>query len=149
MTTMNPVVTVRPRPSRPLTPADQAGTRSHPTGTATHRSGKAPPPTQPAESRWSSGSAGPGTTSRGERESTGPDRSRGSPGPPRTGVRAARRVRPGRITLDPASTYEVITRQMVDGLRDDVAEIKGRLNGLLWLMAGAIAIDLVMRLAGT
>jgi len=37
---------------------------------------------------------------------------------------------------------------MVDGLRDDVAEIKGRLDGLLWLMAGAIALDVMLRLGG-
>ena len=71
-------------------------------------------------------------------------RSRGSPGgDPWDDARGDTR-----ISLDPASAFEAVTRQMVDGLRDDVAEIKGRLDGLLWLLAGAIALDVMLRLGG-
>lgn len=57
------------------------------------------------------------------------------------------RAGPG-VDLVPASAYEAVTRQMVEGLAEDLAEIKGRLNGLLWMMAGAIVIDILARVAG-
>lgn len=57
------------------------------------------------------------------------------------------RAGPG-VELTPASAYEAVTRQMVEGLAEDLAEIKGRLNGLLWMMASAIAIDVLARIAG-
>ena len=34
---------------------------------------------------------------------------------------------------------------MVEGLAEDLKEIRGRLNGLLWMVAGAIVLDVVMR----
>ena len=49
--------------------------------------------------------------------------------------------------MAPASTYEALTRQMVDRLTVDLAEIKSRLDGLLFMVAGAIVLDLVIRLA--
>jgi hypothetical protein len=55
---------------------------------------------------------------------------------------------PVRVDLSPASAYEAVTRQMVEALADDIREIKGRLNGLLWMVAGAIVIDIVIRLSG-
>lgn len=48
----------------------------------------------------------------------------------------------------PVSAYEAVTRQMVEGLAEDLKEIRGRLNGLLWMVAGAIVLDVVMRVAG-
>jgi hypothetical protein len=53
-----------------------------------------------------------------------------------------------RVDLSPASAYEAVTRQMVEALADDLREIKGRLNGLLWMVAAAIVIDIVIRLSG-
>lgn len=65
---------------------------------------------------------------------------------------ALRRTRAGHppagVDLAPTSTYEVVTRQMVEALADDIREIKGRLNGLLWMIAGATLIDAVIRLSG-
>jgi hypothetical protein len=58
------------------------------------------------------------------------------------------RERPG-VELGPASAYEAVTRQMVEALEADLREIKGRLNGVLWMVAGAIVVDVVMRVAGT
>jgi hypothetical protein len=56
--------------------------------------------------------------------------------------------RPARLDLEPATAYEVVTRQMVEALGADLREIKGRLNGLLFLVAGAVVVDLALRLAG-
>lgn len=54
----------------------------------------------------------------------------------------------GGIDLGPASVYEAITRQMVESLRDELREIKSRLNTLLFMMIGAIMIELAMRIIG-
>jgi hypothetical protein len=60
-----------------------------------------------------------------------------------------RRLRGGAgIELKPASAYEAVTRQMVAGLEEELREIKGRVNGLLWMVAGAMALDVAMRLVG-
>jgi hypothetical protein len=52
------------------------------------------------------------------------------------------------VDLMPKSAHEAITRQMVTDLAADVAEVKTRVNAVLWLLAGAVAVDVVMRLAG-
>ena len=54
---------------------------------------------------------------------------------------------PGRLDLEPATAYEVVTRQMVEAMGADLREIKERLNGLLFLVAGAVVADLALRLA--
>jgi hypothetical protein len=46
----------------------------------------------------------------------------------------------------PRSVYEIITRQMLDDVRQDITEIKGRVNTVLWLMVGAILIELLVKL---
>ena len=51
------------------------------------------------------------------------------------------------VDLAPASAYEALTRQMVERLAEDLEEIKGRLDGLLFMIAGAIVLDVVLRLA--
>lgn len=45
----------------------------------------------------------------------------------------------------PRSVYEVVTRQMLVELKADVTEVKGRVNALLWLVAGAIVVELVTK----
>ena len=62
--------------------------------------------------------------------------------------RAGRERDAGHVDFSPASAYEAVTRQMVEALADDLREIKGRLNGLLWMVASAIVIDLIFRLSG-
>ena len=37
---------------------------------------------------------------------------------------------------------------MVSDLAADVAELKSRVNAMLWLVAGAVVVDVAMRLAG-
>ncbi len=54
----------------------------------------------------------------------------------------------GGIDLGPASVYEAITRQMVESLRDELREIKSRLNTLLFMVIGAIMIEFAMRMIG-
>lgn len=46
----------------------------------------------------------------------------------------------------PRSVYEVVTRQMLEELKREVGEVKGRVNTLLWMVAGAIVMDVVVRL---
>lgn len=47
----------------------------------------------------------------------------------------------------PKSVYELMTRRMLEELKDDVSEVKGRVNALLWLVVGAMLVEVVMRLA--
>ena len=61
----------------------------------------------------------------------------------RTG-RAAR-ARP-EIDLDPASVYELLTRQMVGDLAEELREIRLRVNGLIFVTVGAVVADIVLRL---
>jgi hypothetical protein len=46
----------------------------------------------------------------------------------------------------PRSVYEVVTRRMLEDLKEDVSEVKGRVNTLLWLVAGAVVLEMVVRL---
>jgi hypothetical protein len=64
------------------------------------------------------------------------------------GRQAREQERAEPVDLTPKSVHEAITRQMVTDLAADVAEVKTRVNAVLWLLAGAVGIDVVMRLAG-
>ncbi len=48
----------------------------------------------------------------------------------------------------PASAYELMTRQMVVTLQTELEEIKRRVNGVLFAVITAIAVELALRLAG-
>ena len=50
------------------------------------------------------------------------------------------------IDEKPRSVYEVVTRQMLLELKEDFAEVKGRINTLLWLVLGATVAEFLMRL---
>ena len=52
------------------------------------------------------------------------------------------------LDLSPGSAYELVTRQMVEATQRDVAEIKSRINNLMVMVAGAVVVDIVLRLAG-
>lgn len=54
----------------------------------------------------------------------------------------------GGVDLAPGSTYEAVTRTMVEELSDDVREIRGRIDAIFWLIAGTIVAELVMRALG-
>ena len=51
------------------------------------------------------------------------------------------------VSLEPASAYEAVTRQMVVAVNEDLREIKARLNGLLFMVAGSVLLDVALRLA--
>jgi uncharacterized protein YjeT (DUF2065 family) len=55
------------------------------------------------------------------------------------------RARP-EIDLDPASVYELLTRQMVGDLAEELREIRLRVNGLVFVTVGAVVADIVLRL---
>ena len=52
----------------------------------------------------------------------------------------------GGIDTGPASTYEVVTRHMVDGLAEELREIKTRINTLIFALIGGILLDLISRI---
>jgi len=52
------------------------------------------------------------------------------------------------IDLNPGTAYEAVTRTMVEELAEDVKEIRGRIDAIFWLIAGAIVVELVMRVLG-
>ena len=52
------------------------------------------------------------------------------------------------VGLGPGTAYEAVTRQMVEDLAREIGEIKGRLNGRLFMAAGAIVVDVALRLSG-
>ena len=47
------------------------------------------------------------------------------------------------------SGYEMVTRQMVESISEDVRDIKSRLNNLIFVLVGAILIDIFSRLLGS
>ncbi len=54
----------------------------------------------------------------------------------------------GGIDLGPGTAYEAITRTKVDELTADVKEIRARIDGIFWLIAGSIVVDVVLRAIG-
>lgn len=46
------------------------------------------------------------------------------------------------------SGYEMVTRQMVEAIAEDMRDIKSKLTNLNFVLAGAILIDIVSRLLG-
>ncbi len=52
------------------------------------------------------------------------------------------------MPTDEPSVYEAITRQMVETLSAELREIRGRVDGVLWMVGGAIVIDAVLRVLG-
>ncbi|MCA9863132.1 MAG: hypothetical protein R2853_21035 [Thermomicrobiales bacterium] len=60
------------------------------------------------------------------------------------GLRAA--GEPAALDLAPRSAHEALTRQMVSDLAADLSEVKSRVNAMLWLVAGAVVVDVALRL---
>lgn len=50
------------------------------------------------------------------------------------------------LDLDPASVYEVVTRQMVDDLTREVTATRQRLDSLFYLVAAAVLGEIISRL---
>ncbi len=51
----------------------------------------------------------------------------------------------GEVEIGPGTAYEMITRNMVNSLSDDVRDIRNRINGMFWLLTGTVAVELLMR----
>lgn len=65
-----------------------------------------------------------------------------------TRLRAPEQPDPEPVDLRPANIYEAITRQMVESLQSEIHEIRGRLNSLIFMMIGAILLDVFFRIMG-
>ncbi len=52
------------------------------------------------------------------------------------------------IEMGPGNAYEVVTRTKVEELADDVKEIRGRIDGIFWLIAGSIVVEVLQRALG-
>ncbi|HLI50299.1 MAG TPA: hypothetical protein VKU87_00800 [Thermomicrobiaceae bacterium] len=52
------------------------------------------------------------------------------------------------LDLRPGCVYGVVTRERVDDLTNELREIKARLNYLFSLVAGAIIVDILLRISG-
>lgn len=52
------------------------------------------------------------------------------------------------LELGPGSAYEMVTRTKVEELAADVKEIRGRIDGIFWLIAGSIVVEVLLRAIG-
>jgi hypothetical protein len=52
------------------------------------------------------------------------------------------------LELGPGSAYEMVTRTKVEELAEDVKEIRSRIDGIFWLIAGSIVIEVLLRALG-
>jgi hypothetical protein len=50
--------------------------------------------------------------------------------------------------LTPANAYEMVTRQMVESIAEDVRDIKSKITNLIFVLAGAVVLDIVSRALG-
>ncbi len=55
---------------------------------------------------------------------------------------------PEPLDVNPRSVYEIVTRQMLEALSDDVKAVRERVDALFFMLVASIAIDLLLRLAG-
>ncbi|MDO8531413.1 MAG: hypothetical protein Q7T26_04480 [Dehalococcoidia bacterium] len=51
-----------------------------------------------------------------------------------------------RVEVAPASAFEAVLEQRLKELEAQVEEVKGRVNGLLYLVAGTVLLEVVLRL---
>lgn len=60
----------------------------------------------------------------------------------------ALRARQGRPQLDlhPSTTYEVVTRQMVEDMARELAAVRQRVDSLFYVVVAAIIADVLVRL---
>ncbi len=54
--------------------------------------------------------------------------------------------RPPPLNLDPATAYEVVTRQMVDDLIREFAATRQRVDTIFYLVISSIVLDMLIRL---
>ena len=61
-------------------------------------------------------------------------------------LRAQARKRPSAIDLGPSTTYEAVTRQMVNDLVREIGELRRRIDALFYVVISAIIVDVLGRL---
>ena len=54
----------------------------------------------------------------------------------------------GGVDLEPGCAYGVVTRTMVEDLYQELRAIRTRVDSLFGVVIGAVALDLLLRLAG-
>lgn len=52
------------------------------------------------------------------------------------------------VDLEPKSTYEVITREKVEHIDEELKEIRYRVNGIFYLVIGSVLLDWLPRWLG-
>ena len=52
------------------------------------------------------------------------------------------------LELGPGSAYEMVTRAKVEELTTEVKEIRARIDGIFWLIAGSIVVEVLLRAIG-
>ncbi|HYI14267.1 MAG TPA: hypothetical protein VEX37_02675 [Thermomicrobiales bacterium] len=55
---------------------------------------------------------------------------------------------PDPLNLDPATTYEVLTRRMVEDLATEVTAIRNRIDTMFWVVIVSVVTDALLRMAG-
>ena len=65
-----------------------------------------------------------------------------------TGIVRGRRTHTARVNLDPATTYEVVTRQMVEDLTRELSAVRQRIDTLFWVVITSIVVDVLVRWVG-
>lgn len=52
------------------------------------------------------------------------------------------------VDMTPGTAYEVVTRTKVEELANDVKEIRARIDGIFWLIAASIVVQIALRALG-
>ena len=59
-------------------------------------------------------------------------------------IRRLRRPQSSGVDISPASTFDVLLEQRIRDLERHVEEVKARVNGLLFLVVGAVIVQVVL-----
>ena len=68
--------------------------------------------------------------------------------PLKDALRRLRRPRPPEVDLSPVSTFDALLDQRLDHLERHVEELKTRINGLVFLVIGAVIAQVVLSIWG-
>lgn len=68
--------------------------------------------------------------------------------PLKDALRRLRRPRPPEVDVSPASTFDALLDQRLDHLERQVDELKKRINGLVFLVIGAVVAQVVLSIWG-
>lgn len=68
--------------------------------------------------------------------------------PLKDALRRLRKPRPPEVDVSPASTFDALLDQRLDHLERHVEELKTRINGLVFLVIGAVVAQVVLSVWG-